>query len=348
MMKKKTQPVSPSPRTGSCLSKVLLALALLALAACNREKPGLLSEPAAQNEGTAYPLAIKNYAPSEQYGEPWSGKTQIFENAPSRAVVTTQTVAELLLHLDLADRIAGVCGVFDAVEEGLEAEFAKLNIITESYASKELVIGANPDIVIGRGGLFANADWGCGTVEDLNDMGIKTFALNASRPDADINDLYRDIEELGAIFDVRENAAAMIRETQTKFAAVKEKLADESPKTYGWVWSIDNGAIAIYSANSENFINGALEQIKLVNAFANVSGDVGMEQIVASNPDILISVDPSLTGDVLEALYSIKALENVNAIKNRQLYIVDYNELWGYGYQTFRGMEKLAAEVFGG
>jgi iron complex transport system substrate-binding protein len=328
--------------------KVLLALALLALAACNREKPASLAEPAVRNEGTAYPLVIKNYAPSEQYGEPWSEKTQVFEKSPSRAVVTTQTVAELLLHLGLADKIAGVCGVFDAVEEGLEAEFAKLNIITESYASKELVIGANPDIVIGRGGLFANADWGCGTVEDLNDMGIKTFALNASRPDADINGLYRDIEELGEIFDVRENAVAMISETKAKFAAVKEKLADESPRTYGWVWGVSDGVASIYAADGETFINGTLEEIRLINAFDGVSGDVSMEQFVAANPDILISVDPALTGELLEELYSIEAIQSVNAIKNRQVYIVAYNEFWGYGYQMFAGMEKLAAEVFGG
>jgi iron complex transport system substrate-binding protein len=296
---------------------------------------------------TVYPVSVENYTPGETYGEGWSGKTQTFTQSPVRAVVTTQTVAELLLRLGLVDKIAGVCGVFDTIAADLADDFARLNIITVNYASKELVVGANPDVVIGRGGLFANADWGCGTVDDLNDMGIKTFVLNASRPDATIDDLYRDIAELGEIFDAREKADALIAETRANFAAVTAKLAGETPKTYGWVWGVSDGAVSIYSANTENFINGTLEEIKLVNAFGNVSGDVSMEQIVAANPDILITVDAELTGDNLESLYSLEALQSVNAIKNRQVYIVDYNEFWGYGYQLFAGMEKLADAVFG-
>jgi len=296
---------------------------------------------------TVYPVVVENYAPAETYGEQGSDKTQTFTRSPVRAVVTTQTVAELLLRLGLADKIAGVCGVFDTIAEDLADDFAKLNIITVHYASKELVVGANPDVVIGRAGLFVNADWGCGTVEDLNAMGIKTFALNASRPDATIDDLYRDIAELGEIFDAREKADALIAKTRANFAAVTKKLVGKTPKTYGWVWSVTDGVVSIYSANTENFINGLLEEIKLVNAFGGVSGDVSMEQIVAANPDILITINAELTGDLLESLYSNQALQSVKAIKNRQVYIVDYNELWGYGYQIFDGMEKLADAVFG-
>lgn len=320
---------------------VVLLVLLTVLSSGKKSAPNL----AEQGGGTAYPLVVANYSPAEKYGEPWSGRTQTFEGPPSRAVVTTQTVAELLLRLGLADRIAGVCGVFDAVTEGLEDEFAKLNIITTSYASKELVVGANPDVVIGRGGLFADADWGCGTVDDLNDMGIKTFVLNASRPDATIDDLYRDIEELGAIFDVRENAAAFIAETKAEFAAVTAKLADKPAKTYGWLWGGENGGVIIYAAGSEHFLNSTLERINLVNAFAGVSGDVSLEQVVLANPDILIyTVDDA---PFFEELYANEALQSVNAIKNREIYVVTYNDFWGYGYQIFTGMEKLAGEVFG-
>jgi iron complex transport system substrate-binding protein len=332
-----------------------VSVLLILWASCGRSAAGtgnvnttILTAAAAGNAGeTVYPLVINNYAPSEQYGAQWSYKSQTFTEAPSRAVTTTQTVAELMIRLGLADRIAGVCGVFDAISEDVAEEFAKLNIITPSYASKELVVGARPDIVIGRGGLFANADWGCGTVEDLNDLGIKTFVINASRPGATIEDLYRDMRELGEIFNVQGRAAELVAQSRARYDKIRETVTDKPVKKFAWLWTVTDGAATFYAANNEVFINGTMEEMNLVNVFSDVSGTISFEQVIAANPDILLSTDASLTGEALEAFYATEALRNVNAVKNRQVYIVAYNDFWGYGDQIFGGLEKLTDAVFG-
>ncbi|MED4965423.1 ABC transporter, partial [Heyndrickxia coagulans] len=64
----------------------------------------------------------------------------------------------------------------------VEKDYASLKILSNSYVGKEAALGTNPELIVSRGGLFDNADWGVGTVDSLNDMGIHTYILESSIP----------------------------------------------------------------------------------------------------------------------------------------------------------------------
>lgn len=221
-------------------------------------------------------------------------------------------------------------------------------MISQDYASKELVVGRGPDLVMGRGGLFADADWGVGTVGGLNELGIKTFVQSTSLQGATLDSLYKDIEQLGQIFDVQEKAAAYIAELKERAAKLKEGAAATGAKTFAYVSDGGNGAIAVYSGNVDTFAGDVLGLLGLTNSYADVTGEISKEQLIATNPDVmLISV---YTGGIdadqsIKAFYADPSLQSLKAIQNKAIYKIDFNQFWGYSYSIFDGAEKLASEL---
>ncbi|MNC18728.1 iron-dicitrate transporter substrate-binding subunit [compost metagenome] len=160
--------------------------------------------------------------------------------------------------------------------------------------------------------------------------------------------MYKDIEQLGQIFDVHENAAAYIGELKQRAQTLKDNAAAGGEKTFAYVSDGGNGAIAIYSGNVDTFAGDVLGLLGLKNSFGTVTGDISKEQLIATNPDVLLlsvytgGVDPEAT---LKAFYADPSLQSLNAVKNKTIYPIDFNQFWGYSYSIFDGAEKLASEL---
>lgn len=295
---------------------------------------------------TSYPLTISNYSIKDGT---WAPKDQVFDAVPQRVVATTQPTAELLIRLGLTDKIVGVAALYGSTPEDIAADFAKIPVLSEGYVGKEITIGANPDLILGRGELFAEADWGVGFTDDLNSMEIDTFALNTSRKGATLDDLFKDIKEIGEIFNVQSKANEFTNELKSRVEDLKTKLSGvKDPQTYAYV-SVADGAISVYSGNIDTFQNDALNIMKLDNAFKDVTGEINQEQLIATNPNVLLVTyytggpDPQ---EMIQQIYDMPALQSLNAVKNKQIYVIDYNQFWAYGYQIFDGVEKLASEIY--
>ncbi|MBE6184477.1 ABC transporter substrate-binding protein [Heyndrickxia ginsengihumi] len=293
-----------------------------------------------------YPVTIHNYTKAEG-ATTYKKKDQVFKKAPKRIVATTRPVAELLLHLGLKNKIVGVGGSFGAPDKSVEKDYASLKILSKSYIGKEVALGANPDIIIGRGGLFDNADWGVGTVDKLNDMGINTYILNSSIPGGTYNSIYEDIDNLGKIFNVQDKAKEFSDTLKARQKKITSKLSKiKETQTFAYLHMSDPKDVSVYSAYNETFFNNAFNMIKLKNIFENEKGNVSVETLVKANPDVLIVLNWENDADkVKKALLANPKLSSMKAIKNKQVYAVDYNYLFGYSYDTIDGIEQLAKEM---
>lgn len=294
---------------------------------------------------TEYPLTIENYLTSD--GFTYETHTQTFEAAPDKIVANTQGIAEVLVHLGLTDKIVGVAALYGETDPEIADEFAKIPVITEGYASKELVVGQDPDIVMGRGSLFQDAEWGVGTIDALNELGIKTFVQHTSLKGGMLDSLYKDIEDIGKIFNVQEAATDYINELKEQQASIEQK-ASEKPLTYAYVYNAGDGTISPDAGGSYTFIADTLEKLNLTNALADIEGTVSVEQLVEKNPDIFLlsdyagGPDPEAT---MESFYNDEALQSINAIKNKAIIVIDFNQFWGYGPNILDGAGKLADDI---
>ncbi|MGG6310775.1 ABC transporter substrate-binding protein [Paenibacillus macerans] len=323
---------------------------ILMLTACGGSATSGSDAPKAEAQ-SHYPVTIQNFAKAEG-GTTWDKQEQIFEKAPERVMANTKPAAELLLHLGLADKIVGVGANFGAPDPSVETEYAKLNILSDEYVGKEVTLGTNPDLVLGRGGLFDNADWGVGTVGVLNDMGIKTYVLESSVTGGTYDSIYKDLENLGKIFSVEDKAQSFIQELKDRQAAIASKLSSiTEQKTFAYLHMSDPNEVYVYAAQDETFFNDAFRMVKLDNIFKEETGEVSVETLIGADPDVLIipnwdTTDGVSADTIKEALYSNPKLSSMNAIKNKQIYAVDYNYMFGYSYNTIDGMELLAKEMY--
>ncbi|WP_043891288.1 ABC transporter substrate-binding protein [Paenibacillus sp. Aloe-11] len=332
---------------------VLLGITLtfmLILSACGSAEKSGSDKPQGTAEGQ-YPVTIQNYAKAEG-GTTWEKKDQVFDKAPERIMANTRPAAELLLHLGLADKIVGVGANFGAPDKSVEAQYAKLNILSDSYVGKEVTLGTSPDLVFGRGGLFDNADWGVGTVDTLNGMGVKTYVLESSVTGGKYESIYKDIENVGKIFNVKEQADSFIKELKGRQEAITSKLTTiKEDKTFAYLHMSDPKEVNVFAAGDETFFNDSMKMVKLNNIFEGETGQVSLETLINADPDVLIIPDWSNNGGatpdaIKQALYANSKLSSMKAIKNKQIYAVDYNYMFGYGYNTIDGMEILAKEMY--
>lgn len=332
------------------MKKILIfsLLSVMFLAGCSSKN----EETAEKNTGEGYPITIANFTKAEG-AESWQEKDQTFDEAPEKILANTRPAAELLLHLGLKDRIAGVGAVFGAPDESVEKEFDALNQLSTDYIGKEMALSVDPDLVYGRGDLFDNQDWGVGTVDTLNDMGIKTFVLNSSITGGTFDSIYDDIDNLGKVFGVEDQADAFKKELKNRQATVTEKLAEiKEDKTFAYLHTTDPEELYVYPAHNETFFNDIFSMVKLDNIFKDEKGEVSIEKLIETDPDVLIVADwesyqNGISGQTMvEAVLKNPKLSSMKAIKNKQVYAMDYNYMFGYGYQSLDGIEQLADEMY--
>ncbi|MCO7175386.1 ABC transporter substrate-binding protein [Sporolactobacillus kofuensis] len=319
--------------------------ALLLLAGCGNSATNG-SDKNAKSSKSHYPLTIQNYTKAEG-GTKWKKKDEVYQKEPKRVMATTRTVAELLLHLGLKDKIVGVGGNFGTADQSVAKGYASLKKLSNSYVGKEAAIGTNPDIIVSRGDLFDNADWGVGTVDALNTMGVGTYVLESSIPGGTYDSIYQDIDHLGKIFNVQDKAKTFADKLKTRQKKITAQLSKiKKTQTFAYLHMSDPKEVYVYPAYDQTFFNNAFKMVKLTNVFQNEKGNVSVETLVKTNPDVLIVLDWQNDGAKMKkALYSNPKLSSMKAIKNKQVYTMDYNYLFSYSYNTLDGLEQLAKEM---
>lgn len=297
---------------------------------------------------TNYPLTVSNYRLDDGV---WSKKDQIFKAAPKRVVANNQSVAELLIRLGLTKSMVGVAALYGETAKDISDEFESIPVLSNNYVGKELTLGAAPDLVIGRADLFADSEWGVGTVSELNSLGINTYLLNTGKKGATIAALLKDIEEIGKIFNVQDKAADFASGLQSRLDGLSNKLSGENQTLqYAYV-SVADGNLTVYSGSNDTFQNSVLNLIKLDNVFKDAEGnsEITLEHFVSANPDVLLisrysgGPDPNKS---VEQIYDMPALQSLSAVKNQRIFIIDFSQFWGYSYQIIDGAEQLAKELY--
>ncbi|MCP4825694.1 MAG: iron ABC transporter substrate-binding protein, partial [Shimia sp.] len=134
-----------------------------------------------------------------------------FDAPPKAAVSNDVNLTEMMLVLGLSDRMVGYTGIsgWKTLDEDMRAGVEELPELSAKYPSKEVLIGADAD--------FFFAGWNYGmkvggevTPETLAPFDIKVYELTEScihigeKDAASMDDMYNDIQNLGAIFDVKD------------------------------------------------------------------------------------------------------------------------------------------------
>jgi iron complex transport system substrate-binding protein len=338
------------------LVTALAALLTLALTACGKAPADDTAQDGAQDaategqqvedqkpsEAVAFPLTLDNYAiPAE--GGTWQHYEVTFDEAPQRIVANTQAAAEFLIKLGLGDRIVGVGALYGEVEPDVKDEFDKLTVLSQAYLTQEQTLGAEPDLVFGRGDVFNATEYGVGSVENLNRLGIKTYLMHSTRDGATLKDLYRDIDEMSALFGVEDVAQAFKAELETRVKALVASYGGAEEKDYCFLVPTAEGSYSIFAGPRMSMQEELLESIGLVSVASDIMMTVSDEQLVGLDPDVILilaytGVDSDAARD---GLLTRETLQTVRAVEDKAVFALDFSKST-YSFRVIDEMERVA------
>jgi iron complex transport system substrate-binding protein len=274
-----------------------------------------------------YPVTIENYDGTGERVE------QVFEKAPERID-------------DISLMILNTNDEFKVFDEKYLDEFNSLNFISENDSpAKEVVLDQNPDIIIGWGSTFGENT--LGSVKDWHDKGIHTYLVENSVAGEDsrtLDRIYKDIENLGKIFDVEEKASKMIEDMKSKQSNVEDKVSQIAEEDRVKVLTVQMVYENEFYARSRRDLTTDLITRAGAISLDDEGGKQSIENLIAINPDVLLIINriDSPAQEKIEALKANKSLANVDAIKDERFISVDYVDFYGGNYETMNTVERLA------
>jgi iron complex transport system substrate-binding protein len=269
---------STRPTLRRAIPAIGLTAALLAFTGCAGTAPATEPSPAAAPAASAYPLTVEN-----------CGTEVTFEKAPSRVLSIKSTSTEMLLALGLEDRLIGRAFPDGPIPEDLGGE--DVPVISDKVPGQEAVLTLEPDFVFAGWESNFSAD-GAGDRATLASLGVNTYVSPAAckavgKPDKlRFDDVFDQIAEIGAIFDVRAAATELIEKQRTA-------LDDLTPVS-------DVSALWYSSGSDTPYVgagSGAPQMIMDAVGVTNIAADVddswtpfNWESVVDANPDVIILV----------------------------------------------------------
>jgi len=275
-----------------------------------------------------------------------------FDAPPQAAISNDVNLTEMMLVLGLADRMVGYTGIsgWKTLDEEMTMGVQELAELSVKYPSKEVLIGADAD--------FFFAGWNYGmkvggevTPETLKPFGIQVYELTEScihvgeKDAASMEDMYNDLRNLGAIFDVSERAEGLIENYQAKLAAFLD--AQPTLETAPRVFVYDSGEDVPFTAGRYAMLNALIEAAggtNIMNDFEKSWATVGWEAVVERNPDMIVIVN---YGDVTadqkrEFMMSNPAFADIDAVRNDRFVVLEYVEATP-GPRNIEAVKTLAA-----
>ncbi len=259
-----------------------------------------------------------------------------FDAPPKAAISNDVNLTEMMLVLGLADRMVGYTGIsgWKTLDEEMRAGVEELPELSAKYPSKEVLIGADAD--------FFFAGWNYGmkvggevTPETLAPFDIKVYELTEScihigeKDAASMDDMYTDILNLGAIFDVKDKANALVDGYKADLAAFTDGLAplESAPRVFVY----DSGEDTPFTAGRYAMPNALIEAAggtNIMNDLEKSWAKVGWEPVVERNPEVIVIVNyGNVTAEEKRAfMMNNPAFAEMDAVKNDRFVTLEYVE----------------------
>jgi iron complex transport system substrate-binding protein len=329
---------------------ILLGIALLVfLSACNNNSQSTNGQGSAveqkqdlqQSESESItekdaPVEIENM-----------GEKLVFTEAPTRAVTLNQHATEVMLALGLEASMVGTAYLDDSILPEFKEAYDKIPVLSDKYPSKEVFLAASPD--------FAYAGWqsaftekSLGLRSDLVKQGVQTYVQeSSSKPSPTLEDVYRDILNIGHIFRVEDRAQAIVDDISNKLEEIQKQIGTVDTPLKVFVY--DSGDDKAYTA-ANTYLTSLINKVGGKNIFDDIEkgwAEVSWEEVVDRNPDVIIIVDYGETtvDQKRELLLNKASLADIHAIQNERFIVMPLSAA-AEGIRAPIALQTLAAGLY--
>ncbi|MGW4200433.1 ABC transporter substrate-binding protein [Streptomyces sp. NPDC004726] len=332
----------PSPRRPARTAALTAAALLLPLTACgtgdDRSDASSADKPAAKasSASSGFPYTVDNCGVRTTYDAP-----------PERAVTMNQHVTEIMLELGLEKSLVGTAYLDDEVLPRYRKAYASVPVAAKEYPSREKLLSLNPDFVYGGYASAFDAKDGR-TRDELKKSGIDTRlnVENCVKGRATLDDVYREVEEIGRTFGVGDRARKWIDASRASVAGTATGLKDRTPVP---VFVYDSGDKTAFTAGGKGIGNELIARAGGRNVFADLDknfGDASWEEVVARKPEVVLIYDYGATTveQKKKRLLDDPALGDVPAIRNGRFAVLPLSDAV-LGVRAPDAIAKLAPQL---
>ena len=253
-----------------------------------------------------------------------------------KIISTAPSNTEVLMALGLGDKLVAI-DKYSTDIEGINTELPQIDFLNPDA---ETIIGLEPDIVIASGHNKT------GSVEDpfkaISESGIPVVYIPSSDS---IDGIYKDIEFIADVVNERSKGKEIVDDMKAQVEEIKaigDTITDKKS-----VYFEISPAPYLSSFGKSTFLNEMIEIIGAKNIFENEEGWISptAEAIIDANPDVIIT-NAGYMENPTEEIKSRDAWENINAIKNNEVYLVDQNASSRPSQNVIKALEQMAKAVY--
>ena len=253
-----------------------------------------------------------------------------------KIISTAPSNTEVLMALGLGDKLVAI-DKYSTDIEGINTELPQIDFLNPDA---ETIIGLGPDIVIASGHNKT------GSVEDpfkaISEAGIPVVYIPSSDS---IDGIYKDIEFIADVVNERSKGKEIVDDMKAQVEEIKaigDTITDKKS-----VYFEISPAPYLSSFGKSTFLNEMIEIIGAKNIFENEEGWISptAEAIIDANPDVIIT-NAGYMENPTEEIKSRDAWENINAIKNNEVYLVDQNASSRPSQNVIKALEQMAKAVY--
>lgn len=253
-----------------------------------------------------------------------------------------------MIALGLEDHVAASYGLDNPVKPEWEAGLAKMNYNEDVFApDKETVLMMEPDLIFSWGSLFSDKNLG-GQPEWIGN-GTNTYISTNTRRGGHPRTLeneYADLLNIGKIFNVEDEARAIVDEMKSEIASVLSQTeGQEAPRV---------AVIEFLGEDISNYVASSLggdmvAQLGGVLAEPEASS-IGKEDLLGLDPDVIFvvymarteTVEDEMRAKVLEA----PAFAELSAVKNGRVCTIMLGDMYASTVRSIDGIRAFAAGMY--
>lgn len=257
------------------------------------------------------------------------GNTITLEKAAERIVSLAPSNTEILFAIGAGDAVIGVTTYDDFPLEVLEIEkigdFNGINL--------ERIIELQPDLVV---------NYGDGITEETQRLVEAGITIVGFEPES-IEEIVETINRIGVLTGKSKEADALVKEMLNKEAELLVKIEGlDKKKVFYEIWHEP-----LMAAGPGSFV----DQLITLAGGTNIASDAeseypqfDLEQLIERNPEVYLTANdlPEKTADSIKQR---PGFENLDAVKNNQIYLLDGNILSRPGPRIIQALELLIEAI---
>ena len=291
-----------------------------------------------------YPVTIENY---NTQGEP---EQMTYTKPPERVVAVWQNSIETLLALGVGDRIIAGNGVPDKkfFRKEYQEQYSKIPYTGLQLLDLETTMMLKPDLIVGWHSTFAPKV--LRPTDFWHKRGVNTFIARSSmisNAGRTLQNEYKDILDLGKIFDKNERAQQLVADMQHEMQFATSQTASFQKRPRALVIEFMGKEVRVYGERS---LAGDIVHELHGELLAAKDRSIGIEQVVELDPDVIfVVVIESHYGheqDMVDRVTQHKALKNLRCVKEGRVVALPLYAIYSSGVRTYDGIKIIANGLY--